>query len=406
MTPEQAQEKAAAFETALKNANESIEKAATKEEVNAVSETLKALQTEYSGIAKQEDIDALKATIKTQGESITAMKKNGIQDKGASLIKQISENKSKIKAIAGGQAGEVEIKALTSRASVANNAQGFFLPEIGQLGVKERSLYNVLPKVTVSDNNTGGVVRYRDWDEATTVRAAAMVAEGASFPESTAKFAWYSKDLKKVGDTLPVTEEFWEDEAQAAAELEMFLSINVDTKVDNSLIVGDNTGQNLEGLLTSAPAYTAVASGIAAANLKDLAIKVKNDITRNRGSKYNPDILVVSSSTMEDLVLAKDENNNYIFDENNGTLGGLTVVIDENMTDDNIVIGDRRYARIYEKSGVVISRGMVGNQFTEDEMTIKARKRMLLLVRTVDKTGFRKVVGVDAALATLATTPS
>lgn len=48
---------------------------------------------------------------------------------------------------------------------------------------------------------------------------------------------------------------------------------------------------------------------------------------------------------------------------------------------------------------------MIGTQFTEDEMTIKARKRMLLLVRTVDKTGFRSVADVDAALVTLATTP-
>ena len=319
------------------------------------------------------------------------------------IFHQIKDNKEQIKAIAGGKAGEVEIKALTNLASVSNNAQGFFLPEIGQLGVKERSIYNVLPKVTVSDNNTGGVVRYRDWDEATTVRAAAMVAEGAVFPESTAKWQWYSKDLRKVGDTLPVTEEFWEDEAQAGAELEMFLTVNVNTEIDSQLVTGDNTGQNLEGLLTSAPAYTAVNSGITAANLKDLAIKVRNDITRTRGSKYSPDMLVVSSSTMEDLVLAKDANNNYIFDENNGTLGGLTVVVDENMTDNAIVIGDRRYARIYEKSGVVISRGMPNAQFLEDEMTIKARKRMLLLIRTVDKTGFRKVADVDAALATLAT---
>lgn len=321
------------------------------------------------------------------------------------LSEEIKENKEAIKNIARGQSGEVELKALTNRAAVSNSAAGYVLPEITQLGVKERSLYNVLPKVSVSDGNHAGVVRYRDWDEATTVRAAAMVAEGAAFPESTAKFAWYSKDLKKIGDTLPVTEEFMEDEQQFASELDMFLDVNVGLVVDTQLVSGDNTGQNLEGILTSAPAYTAANSGIAAANLKDLAIKVKNDITRTRGSKYRPDIIVVASSTMEDLVLAKDANNNYIFDENTGTIAGLNVVQDENMPDNQIVIGDRRFARIYEKGGTVISRGYVNGQFTEDEMTIKARQRMLLLIKNGDKTGFRKVTDVAAALTTLATAP-
>jgi hypothetical protein len=109
---------------------------------------------------------------------------------------------------------------------------------------------------------------------------------------------------------------------------------------------------------------------------------------------------------MEDLVLAKDANNNYIFDENTGSVGGLLVLVDENMPDNGIVIGDRRYARIYEKAGVVISRGLVGTQFNEDELTIKARKRLLMLIRAVDQTGFRKVLDVDAALAILESNPA
>ncbi|MFT5450532.1 MAG: HK97 family phage major capsid protein [Enterobacterales bacterium] len=320
------------------------------------------------------------------------------------LVKEITEKAEQIKHVmrtAGN--GEVELKALTNLASVANNAQGVFLPGITQLGHKERSLYNVLPKITVSDDNTGGVVRYRDWDAATTVRAAAMVAEGAVFPESTAKFAWYSLDLRKIGDTLPVTEEFFEDEALAASELEMFLDINVNLVIDNQLINGDNTGQNLKGVFNSAIAYVAPASGITFPNIKDLVIKMRNEVTRVNGSKFSPDMLLVNSLTMESLILAKDANGNYIFDENTGTIGGLFVVVDENVANNALAIGDRRYARIYEKTGVVISRGVPNAQFLEDEMTLKARKRMLLLIKNGDATGFLKVTDVTAALALLAT---
>jgi len=403
MEPDKMAELTAKFQSEqIEEINNAVAEKATEDQVKTlISEALKGME----GVSKAK-LDELQKALEDQGDVIGAMKREGVHGSTKTLHQEIKEKKNDILKIARGGSGEVELKALTSRASVSNSPAGFVLPDIGQLGVKERSLYNVLPKLSIGDGDHAGVVRYRDWDESTTVRAAAMVAEGAAFPESTATFAWYSKELRKVGDTLPVTEEFMEDEVQAAAELEMFLDVNVSTKIDEQLVKGDNTGQNLDGLFNVAPAYTAVNSGIDAPNLKDLAIKMRNAITRTRGSKYLPDMCVVSSSTMEDLVLAKDANNNYIFDENTGTLGGLTVVVDENMDDNTFIVGDRRYARIYEKSGVTISKGMVGQQFVEDEMTLKARKRLLLLVRTVDKTGFLKVADVDAALTTLGTAPA
>ena len=359
-------------------------------------EEIKSIQSDFEAKLKTVQEHADKLDLKLQNKALNGMAKKSVSE-------ELKEKKSEIKSLVSGSANaEVELKALTNRASVSDNALGFFIPEITQLGHKERSLYNVLPKVTVSDKNTGGTIRYRDWDEATTVRAAAMVAEGAAFPESTAKFKWYSEDLRKIGDTLPVTEEFFEDEAMAASELEMLLDVNVNLVIDTQLVNGDGTGQNLKGLLNVAPAYAPVASGISAPNLKDLAIKVKNDITRSRGSKYSPDMALVNSLTMESLILKKDSTNNYIFDENTGTIGGLAVVIDENVPNNQMIVGDRRYARIYEKTGVVLSKWMPNNQYLEDEITIKARKRMLLLVKNGDRTGFRKVTDIAAALVTLA----
>lgn len=359
-------------------------------------EEIKSIQSDFEAKLKLVQDHADKLDLKLQNNTVNGMSKK-------SVSQELKEKKADIKSLVSGSANaEVELKALTNRASVSDNALGFFIPEITQLGHKERSLYNVLPKVTVSDKNNGGTIRYRDWDEATTVRAATMVAEGAAFPESTAKFKWYSEDLRKIGDTLPVTEEFFEDEAMAASELEMFLDVNVNLVIDTQLVNGDGTGQNLKGLLNVAPAYTPVASGISAPNLKDLAIKVKNDITRSRGSKYSPDMALVNSLTMESLILKKDSTNNYIFDENTGTIGGLAVVMDENVPNNQMIVGDRRYARIYEKTGVVLSKWMPGNQYLEDEITIKARKRMLLLVKNGDRTGFRKVTDIAAALVTLA----
>ena len=79
------------------------------------------------------------------------------------------------------------------------------------------------------------------------------------------------------------------------------------------------------------------------------------------------------------------------------------VVLEENAVPSNsMVIGDRRYARIYELAGVQLSRGLVNNQFNEDLETLKARTRLAFLIRFADKGGFRKVTNIDAALVTLA----
>jgi HK97 family phage major capsid protein len=105
-----------------------------------------------------------------------------------------------------------------------------------------------------------------------------MVAEGGVFPESTAKFIERTIPIRKIGDTLVVTEEFGEDSDAANAELNRFLDINVNTFIDAQIINGLGTGETLTGLLASAPDYVPVASGIAAANIKDLVRKMRTTL--------------------------------------------------------------------------------------------------------------------------------
>jgi HK97 family phage major capsid protein len=331
--------------------------------------------------------------------------KQTVEEKEVTLASEIEAKKADIQGLKGGSVKEVELKADTVRASISGNSDAVKLPGIGQLGVKLRGLYNIFPKVPVSSGDHNGVLRYIDWDEATTVRAADMVAEGALFPESTAKFQEYTIPFKKIGDTLPVTEEFGEDAPSAAAELALFLDTNVQTKIDSQLANGDNTGENLKGLITTVPAYTAVNSGIDRPNVKDLVKKVRTDIVKDRGSKYQPNFVAMNADLLDSLELEKDANGNYIFRDDSSSIGSLAVVEDNNIPDNQLVVGDSRFGRIYEMGGVQLTKGQPNAQFLEDMSTLKARKRMLFLIRNVDQTGFRKVTDVAAALTTLGTAP-
>jgi len=360
------------------------------------------------GLATSEELKKLNDTVKQVSEAVTAMKENG---KGAGVEKtlatEIKENKEALKDIVQTGKGEVTVKATVLRASVAGNQQAVELPDIGQLAYARLTAYDIFRRIPVSGSNHNGVIRYYDWDEATKVRAAAMVAEGAAFPESTAAWVTNTINIRKIGDTLPVSEEFFEDENMFAAELNMFLDTNVRIKRNDQIVNGDGTGENLKGLFASIDAYTPVASGITDASIYDLAVKVSESITSVGGSKYAPDFALMNIADINKMKLKKDANNNYVmppFASRDGRQVDQMIVLEENaVTPNTMVIGDRRYARIYEIAGVQLSRGLVNAQFTSDLETLKARTRLAFLIREADKGGFKKVTDIAAALTTLAT---
>lgn len=374
------------------------------EEKGATKEALNNLVAEVAKLPSTTKVTKMETDLGEALEQINILKEKTGKTEGTKKTFQdaFAEVKSEIIGIVKGtRSKEVVIKANTTRASIATSNSQLVLGGIGQLGFKLRGLYNLFNKIPVATGDHGGKVTYTDWDEATTALAAAKVAEGGTFPEATAKFKSYSLDLVKIGSTLPVSEEFGEDQVSAAAELEMFIDTDVQTKVDADLVNAAGTSGNIKGLIASVPAYTPVASGITAANIYDLVKKVRTDITKNRGSKYSPDFVAMNADTLDLLQLEKDANNNYIFPDKSN-IGAIIIVEDNNIADNVLVVGDSRYARIYEMAGTTISRGLKGDQFVEDMETIKARKRLLFLIRNVDQTGFRKVTSISAALTTLA----
>ena len=187
----------------------------------------------------------------------------------------------------------------------------------------------------------------------------------------------------------------------------MFLKTNVEIKINDQVINGDGTGSNLTGLIASVPAFTAVASGIADASIYDLIVKLKEDVSTTGGAKYRTNFALMNIADINKMKLKKDANNNYMMppfvDRSGNVVDGITIVEDNAVVANTMFIGDTKFARIYERTGLDISTGTVGTQFLEDAMTLKIRKRLAFLIRTVDKTGFRKVASISADLVTLAT---
>jgi hypothetical protein len=107
------------------------------------------------------------------------------------------------------------------------------------------------------------------------------------------------------------------------------------------------------------------------------------------------------------MKLKKDGNNNYIMPPFVTDLGmkvdNMTIVESNAMVANTCMVMDSRFGTIYEVEGFSITAGHVANQFKEDLVTLKAKKREALLIRSADLGGFKKVVDIDAALVLLAT---
>ena len=353
---------------------------------------------------KSKDLEAIKTEIVSLESKIMAK----LEEPKANTPNKVEELKSKLEAIknlSNGN-GEVELKALTVRASIDGNQQSVMLPDAGQLATRRLSMYEAFPKITVGKGNHNGTITYYDWDEDTIARAATTIAEGVAFPESTAKFKKYSIPLQKIGDTLPVTEEFMEDAEMFAAELENFILTNVALTIDNQICNGGGTGTNLKGLFASVPAFNAaLVSKVADAQFYDLLAVAQEQITTTGGAKYQPNAVFMRKSMINKLRLSKDANENYIippFVSQDGREVDSMVVIESNIVPANqCVLGDTRFGRIYEMAGVTLSRDTINQQFIEDEMTLKVRKRLAFLIRHVDRTGFVKITDVNAAITAI-----
>ncbi len=385
-----------------KTIDEAVSNGATKEEVKTIQDEQTKAMVELT--AKHE------AILLSQGVAIkTAIENLNNTSKGSkdTLLKTVELEKESIsKAVKATSAHDFVVKADFVRAGVTNSTQALRLDSIGQLAHRKLSAYDLFTKVPVGEGSNG-VIRYADWDSATTARAATLVAEGTAFPESTAKFEEYSLTLEKIGDTIPMSEETLYDIPRFTRELDNFLRVNVALVEDAQLVNGTGAAGQMKGVVTSAGTYTAAASGISDANIYDLIVKMHESIITDGSSKYMPNFALMNIVDINSMKLHKDANENYLVppfvSADGNAVAGMVIVENNGITANSMLVGDSNYGTIYEVENYNVTTGYINDQFSADLVTLKAKKRENLLIRTADAGGFKKVASISAALTTLAT---
>lgn len=381
---------------------------AGKADTEEVKSMLKELEDSINSTSAKQ-IETLLSAVKSQGAAIEKLNQKEVTFEVLSPFeKSIEDNMENIKK--GVSQPHSESRTFTVKAnfvagSVVNNTDALRLSDIGQLAHRKLSIWESLPKLPVP-KDANGTVRYSDWDEATKVRAAATILEGGTFPESTAAFQEYSISLEKIGDTIPISEESLYDRARFAAELRLFLETNVNLIADQQVYDGNGTSPNLNGFFTTATTFVAAASAITDASIYDLFVKVKEAMTAGKNSKVMPNVAYMNIVDINKYKLKKDANNNYVMppfvDQSGNRIDGITVIESNAVTANTMVMADNRFIRVYEEPGMQVSTGLVADQFKQDLITLKARRRANVLVRQADRIAVYKVTDIGAALTTLA----
>jgi HK97 family phage major capsid protein len=338
-----------------------------------------------------------------ESSNITKESYNSMNGLISKAIEDHKENLQRVLETKNGDTKDMVIKTNYLRTSVTSSTQAIRLGDYGLIGYKNAVAYDLFPKVTVGPESNG-TIRYID--QTTATRNAAGVSEAGTFPESAVVWTEYTLTLEKIGDTIPISEEAVKDTARLAGEVERFLALNIDLKVNTDLTVGSGTTPTIKGVYTYAPTYTAAASGITSASAYDLLVKMRETIMSSYNGKYRPNFAMMSTVEINKMKLRKDTHNNYVqppFANGVMEVDGLMIVENNDMAVNTVVIGDSRFGTIYELEGYSIGVGYSGTQYAADMMTLKARRRLALLIRTADQTGFLKCTSISGALTTLAT---
>ena len=228
---------------------------------------------------------------------------------------------------------------------------------------------------------------------------AGQTAEGAAKNNIDFDIVVASQSLKKTTAYIKISTEMLDDISWIQSEIQNELMRELLKAVEAQAYSGDNTGQNLNGVRTTATAFAAgtLAGTVDSANEVDVINAALTQIKKAQQSLdrayifMNPDDVFklksykVSSSDRRyvDMVYMAGDNMR---------ISGVPIIETTLVTTDEYLVGDFSKSLLVQKGGVRIEVGLDADDFTKNLRTILAEWRGLVIVKNNDRTAFIKGV--------------
>ena len=207
---------------------------------------------------------------------------------------------------------------------------------------------------------------------------AGFIAEGSAKPETTFNVTAKTGQVKTIATWTKVSEQLFADKSQLINILDNNLTHAVDVTVQNQLISGDGSGENLSGISKVGNFTDYVTSSGTATNTVDL---LRNVAFKMRGANIDNLTILINWSDWSALLGLKSTTNEYlingILDPVKQTIYGIPVVLSSAVTAGKFAMGNFKMGGIvFDKTAMALEIDRTGDDFTKNLITIRAERRL------------------------------
>ena len=310
----------------------------------------------------------------------------GARDGGKpkSIGEQFVEN-DEVKAWIGSSpsSGKADLRVTAELNSATTNADGSvgdaifptFLPGVLPLPQRRLVVRDLLSQGRM-DGNTLEYVK-----ETGFTNAAAPVAESAAKPESTLKFDIVATSAKVIAHWMKASRQVLDDISQLRSIIDQRLLFGLGYVEEVQLLSGDGTGQNLNGIIPQATAYSPAIS-LADLNIIDV---LRLAMLQSALALFPATGHVLHPTDWAQIETLKDGIGRYVIGNPQGvtgpTLWSLPVVPTMAITQGKFLTGAFKLgAQIFDRWDARVEVGFVNDDFTKNLVTILGEERLALAV--------------------------
>lgn len=371
-------------EDVMKTAEAAVKKAESGEALSAelkatIDKLLPKFNEASASVAKLEgQLEALETSNRDLAQAV-AMGGKGAQAR-KSVGQQIAAS-DQIKAyVAAGFTGTCQVNAAITTAD-SNNGGGLIWDARDEEVVSmARRTLRIRDLLTVSPVNAD-LVKYRR--QTVRTQNGGMTAEGAAPTKSV--FGWSQAEaaVRKIVAMTDATDEALADAAQLATLVDGELRYELDLKEEQQVLAGDNTGQNLHGLIPNATAFSAAAGLPNTNRIERLRLAMLQVVLAD----YAADGIVLNPTDWAAIELTKDTTGRFIVGNADSPIGPsiwrLPVVESNTISAGTWLVGAMRIAAtLYDRMSVeVLISSENATNFEEGLKTMKATRRLALAVK-------------------------
>lgn len=352
----------------------------TKTEILVTMSKIKDLET------KGEEVTALKTSIEEVILRVLDLENKGVPANVAQTLETLLAEKAEdLKAMKDNSSGSVRIafKAAGTMA-LSTNVTGQIPQAERETGITRIVRRNpfILELVNVGSimSNVWEWVEQKNADG-----GAAMTAEGAAKSQADFDLVLASATVKKVTAYIKVTKEMLDDVALMRSEIDQELTELINLKIDEQLLSGAGSGNNLTGIITNATAWAAGAFALSIPTPTKWDV-LRTAINQVRVNLFEPTYIVMHPTDVTSMELSKDSTGQYImppFAAVDGSIvSGIRVVANTGVTIDKFLVGDFNKAGVRFREGLTINVGYENDDFTKNLVTILAEARLVQRVKS------------------------